>query len=111
MRRLPAATPTQALTELGGARFVVSVRLHGCVLAARAGVGFAGLSYDPKVRGFLNQAGAATFERPVDQRALLELTRASPPPSQHALDHLLRLSQDGIDWLQSSLTERRQRTT
>lgn len=107
MPRLAADTPTRALAELGGARFVVSVRLHGCILAARAGVGFAGLSYDPKVRGFLNQAGAATFERPVDQCALLKLTRASPPPSEHALDHLLRLSQDGIDWLQLALTARR----
>lgn len=107
MPRLPAGTPAEALAELGRARFVVSIRLHGNILAARAGVGFAGLSYDPKVRGFLDQAEAATFELPVDQRALLRLTRASPPPSQHALDHLIRLSNDGIDWLQLALSESR----
>lgn len=104
-----AASPVAALTALGGARYVVSVRLHGCVLAARLGVGFAGLSYDPKVRGFLAQAAAPAFQRPVDERALLNLVRAAPPPAEHATLHLTRLADEGLDWLAGELTASRRR--
>jgi len=104
-----AATPDLALRAVSGARYVVSVRLHGCILAARAGVGFAGLSYDPKVRGFLAQAAAPSFQRPVDQRSLVNLVRTSPPLEAHAIDHLTRLAAEGLDWLADVLA--RGRTT
>lgn len=94
-----ADTPTAALRALSGARYVVSVRLHGAILAARVGVGFAGLSYDPKVRGFLAQAAAPAFQAPVDERALLNLVRAAPPAAAHATSHLTRLADEGLDWL------------
>ncbi len=94
-----ASTPELALRAFSGARYVVSVRLHGCILAARAGVGFAGLSYDPKVRGFLAQAAAPSFQRPVDQKALVNLVRTAPPLEAHAIDHLTRLADEGLDWL------------
>lgn len=103
LRVLDASTPADALRALGGARYVVSVRLHGCILAARLGVGFAGLSYDPKVKGFLAQAVAPAFQRPVDDRALLNLVRAAPPPAEHATAHLRRLAEEGIDWLTGAL--------
>lgn len=99
--------PQLALRRLEGARYVVSVRLHGCILAAAAGVGFAGISYDPKVKGFLTQAFAPSFERPVDQRALLGLALASPQAEEHAVSHLLQLSREGMDWLGSVLQKRR----
>lgn len=96
--------PQAAVKRIAGARYVVSVRLHGCILAAAAGVGFAGLSYDPKVKGFLAQAVAPSFEQPVDVKALLGLVLASPPPEEHAVAHLLRLSVEGLDWLGAALT-------
>lgn len=102
-----ASTPAAALRALSGARYVVSVRLHGCILAARLGVGFAGLSYDPKVRGFLSQAVAPAFQRPVDERALLNLVRSAPPIAEHAALHLTRLADEGLDWLAAALARRR----
>jgi len=42
---------------LGGAEFVVSMRLHSGILAAAAGVPAAAIDYDPKVRAFLRQTG------------------------------------------------------
>lgn len=95
--------PIATLRRFERARYVVSIRLHGCILAAAAGVGFAGISYDPKVKGFLSQAMAPTFERPVDQRALLGLALASPQSEEHAVAHLIRLSQDGMEWLGNAL--------
>lgn len=98
-----ATTPAEALAAMAGARYVVSVRLHGCILAARLGIGFAGLSYDPKVKGFLSQAAAPAFTAPVDGRALLNLVRAAPPAAAHAVDHLTRLADEGLDWLAATL--------
>lgn len=98
------ATPAEALFAMSDARYVVSVRLHGCILAARLGIGFAGLSYDPKVKGFLSQAAAPAFTAPVDERALVNLVRAAPPAAAHAVDHLTRLADEGLDWLAATLT-------
>lgn len=95
-----AASTMAAMVD---ARYVVSVRLHGCILAACVGVGFAGLSYDPKVRGFLEQARAPTFETPVDARSLRELARLGPPPEAHAVHHLRALAEEGIAWLDATL--------
>ncbi len=95
--------PQAAVALLQGARYVVSVRLHGCILAAAAGVGFAGLSYDPKVKGFLTQAAAPSFEHPVDARALMGLALSAPPLQTHTVAHLKRLSRGGIDWLGAAL--------
>ncbi|MFO7545391.1 MAG: polysaccharide pyruvyl transferase CsaB [Trueperaceae bacterium] len=93
----------EALHVLSHARYVVSVRLHGCILAARLGIGFAGLSYDLKVRGFLEQARAPAFEAPVDVRSLRELAMLAPPPEEHAVHHLLALAEEGIAWLDDTL--------
>lgn len=99
--------PLAAVRRLERARYVVSIRLHGCILAAVAGVGFAGISYDPKVKGFLSQAFAPSFERPVDKRALLGLALASPQAEEHAVTHLIRLSREGMGWLGETLARRR----
>lgn len=101
--------PVATVRRLERARYVVSIRLHGCILAAAAGVGFAGISYDPKVKGFLTQAFAPSFERPVDKRALLGLALASPQAEEHAVAHLLRLSQEGMAWLADALGKPRSR--
>jgi len=99
----PAHDVEEALQVLSHARYVVSVRLHGCILAARLGIGFAGLSYDPKVRGFLEQARAPVFEAPVDVRSLRDLSLLSPPPEEHAVHHLRELAEEGIAWLDDTL--------
>lgn len=101
--------PRAVVRRFEKSRYVVSIRLHGCILAAVSGVGFAGISYDPKVKGFLSQAVAPSFERPIDQRALLGVALGSPQSEEHAVAHLIRLSQEGMEWLGEALTRRRGR--
>lgn len=98
--------PMAVVRRLERARYVVSIRLHGCILAAVSGVGFAGISYDPKVKGFLSQAVAPTFEQPIDGRALLGVALGSPQAEEHAVAHLIRLSQEGMAWLGEALAGR-----
>ena len=97
--RLVAATPEQALQHLAAARYVLSARLHGLVLAARAGVGFAGLVYDPKVAGFLDDAGAPAFTRPVEPGRLADLAREARRPDPDVVAALVRRADAGLDWL------------
>lgn len=98
-RRLQAADPGAALAHLARARYVLSARLHGLILAAVADVGFAGLVYDPKVAGFLADAAAPTLTRPVDVERLVRLGLEAPPPDREALARLRRRAQDGLAWL------------
>lgn len=98
-----ARSPAHLLELLAGVRFVVSARLHGCILAAAAGVPFAALSYDPKVEGFAERVGAPVFHAPVDASALLEATKEPAPldPSRRA--ELVTEADVGIDELFSAL--------
>jgi polysaccharide pyruvyl transferase CsaB len=100
-------TPVEALETFAGASYVVSVRLHGCILAAVAGVGYAGLSYDPKVAGFLAQAGAPSFDPPVDDEVLATLALAAPGPDRAATARLVDLADSGIDQLVAELEAHR----
>lgn len=56
-----AASPGGALAVIAASGFVLGVRLHACILAAACGVPFAGVAYDPKVRGFCADAGAPSL--------------------------------------------------
>ena len=48
---------------LGGARFVVGMRLHAVIFASSAGTPVIALSYDPKVDGMMKQLGQTTVVR------------------------------------------------
>ncbi len=98
-----ARTPEELLVLLPGAAFVVSARLHGCVLAAAAGVGFAALSYDPKVEGFAHRLSAPTFSAPVDDAALLETARARPALDLERRRSEVRLARLGVAELVEAL--------
>lgn len=50
-------SPGEMVRLFGELDQAVGMRLHSLVLAARAGVPFAGVSYDPKVRAFCDRAG------------------------------------------------------
>ena len=102
--RLTAADPTQALAHIAAARYVLSVRLHGLILAAVAGVGFAGLVYDPKVDGFLADAGAPALERPVDAEHLAKLALEAARPDAAAVERLRQRAEAGLDWLAHHIT-------
>jgi polysaccharide pyruvyl transferase CsaB len=55
------ASGAEAEARLHSADLVVGMRLHALILACRAGVPFVALSYDPKVRGFVSDAGLGDF--------------------------------------------------
>ncbi len=55
---LSTSDPQVAIDHIAGSAFVVGVRLHALILAAAARIPFLGLAYDPKVRGFCEDAGA-----------------------------------------------------
>lgn len=104
---VPTPTPAAALALFAGAAYVVSVRLHGCILAALAGIGYAGLSYDPKVAGFLDQAGAPAFQPPVDDEQLASLALAAPTQDTVATARLIGLASSGVDQLVAVLESSR----
>ncbi|MEJ2288919.1 MAG: polysaccharide pyruvyl transferase CsaB [Deinococcales bacterium] len=96
---LRAPTHREALAHVAATRYVLSARLHGLIFAAIAGVGFAGLVYDPKVAGFLADARAPLFERPVDARRLADAALAAQPPDADAVRQLRERAEAGLDWL------------
>lgn len=72
LQKLSATTPQQALEQITRSRHIVSARLHGLILAARAGVPFSGVAYDPKVAAFLTETGNPVHPVPPDPQALLD---------------------------------------
>lgn len=100
---LPAGDYLAAYRHVAGAGFVLSVRLHGLIMAAAAGVGYAGLVYDPKVAGFLELASAPAFGPNVDHSALVEVALAQPDPPEAARARLLSAAGAGLGWLDRAL--------
>lgn len=94
-----APDPARALERVADAGYVLSARLHGLIFAAVAGVPFAGLVYDPKVAGFLADANAPSFTRPVDPAALAAAASAGDGPDSHAIGLLRRRAEAGLAWL------------
>ena len=68
---LSATTPQEALGHLARSRHVVSGRLHGLILAARARRPFSGFAYDPKVTVFYVEAGAQAHPLAPDLNAII----------------------------------------
>ncbi|CAA9566737.1 MAG: hypothetical protein AVDCRST_MAG86-1134 [uncultured Truepera sp.] len=102
VERLEAPTPQAALVLIAGSRHVVSARLHGLILAARAGRPFSGIAYDPKVTAFLEEVGNRAHPIPPDPAALLrEITR--PTPALERVAELTARARDGLTWLSASL--------
>lgn len=61
------ADPRMALTVLAAHSGVVSVRLHGLIMAALLGLPFVGVAYDDKVIGVLEDLGAGELVVPLDR--------------------------------------------
>jgi polysaccharide pyruvyl transferase CsaB len=68
------ADPRRVLYLAAQAGYVISMRLHGLILAATAGTPFAALSYDPKVAAFAKETGAFYQELPGDP---IQLSKAA----------------------------------
>ncbi|GLV48271.1 polysaccharide pyruvyl transferase CsaB [Thermus sp. LT1-2-5] len=64
------ADPRRLLYLTAQAGYVISMRLHGLILAAAAGTPFAGVAYDPKVAAFAKEMGAYYQDLPGDPTTL-----------------------------------------
>jgi polysaccharide pyruvyl transferase CsaB len=77
---LSTVDPQVALDAIASSGFVIGVRLHAVILAAAAGVPFAGVAYDPKVQGFCSDAGAPFHPVALDPQDVCQqaYTRVAP---------------------------------
>lgn len=103
VERRAAAGPEAALARCAEVDTVVSVRLHGLILALRAGRAHVGVGYDPKVAGFAEQSGARVVPVPVDPATLRAAVAAASPPDEGRRRALLRRAEEGLDWLDAAL--------
>jgi polysaccharide pyruvyl transferase WcaK-like protein len=103
VRYLPAKTPQALLAIIAGSSYVVSGRLHGLVLAARAGVNYAGLIYDPKVNAFLEETGAPAFGLPIDEEKLVLTVLHKERQDDEKVAALRARAQAGAEWLNAQL--------
>lgn len=99
---LKAQTPQDALVYLSRSRHVVSARLHGLILAARARRPFSGLAYDPKVTAFMAEAGGHAHPLEVDA-ATLRTEIDSSTFSWGAVEALEARAENGVRWLVGQL--------
>ncbi len=103
VRVLDATDPYRAAALCGAADRVASVRLHGLVFAARAGVAHVGAAYDPKVAGFADRSGAATVAVPIDPDAWVRAVRDARPPAPERVRALRAEAEAGLGWLDAAL--------
>ena len=80
--------PQRALDVIAAAGYVVGVRLHAVILAAAAGVPFAGVSYDPKVAGFCDDAGAASVGTDFEAGQVLGMVQKKVSPDWGAVEEM-----------------------
>ncbi|SMB89462.1 polysaccharide pyruvyl transferase CsaB [Deinococcus hopiensis] len=77
--------PQVALDAIASSGFVIGVRLHAVILAAAAGVPFAGVAYDPKVQGFCDDAGAPAHPTAFGAQAVTAQALARTAPDWDAV--------------------------
>jgi polysaccharide pyruvyl transferase CsaB len=102
-KMLQATSPDDLIQLISQSSYVVSGRLHGLILAAVAGVNFAGLVYDPKVAAFLNESGAPCFTLPIKQETLTQTVLAQTPVDWQRVQHLKVRAKAGLHWLHQRL--------
>lgn len=95
---ISTSDPQTALDAIAGAGFVVGVRLHAVILAAAAGVPFAGVSYDPKVAGFCADAGALHVGTDFDPAELAQTVLARRTADWAAVADMKVRARQSFDW-------------
>lgn len=106
-----AADFRESLAVIATADYVLSARLHGLILAAAAGRPYAGLVYDPKVRGFLELADAPFFEAPIDLERLVALALDRPAQPEASRQRLIGSARAGGEWLARELARKPARSS
>ncbi|MFC4455052.1 polysaccharide pyruvyl transferase CsaB [Deinococcus sonorensis] len=95
---ISTSDPARALDVIAGAGYVVGVRLHAVILAAAAGVPFAGVSYDPKVAGFCADAGAASVGTDFEAAQVCGLVMKTRSPDWAQVQAMKTRARDSFDW-------------
>jgi len=88
--------PRRVFYLLAQSAYVLSLRLHGLILAAAAGTPYAGGSYDPKVRSFSEESGAPYWELPGDPEAMVRMVVHRIQPDKRALRRLKIRAAEGF---------------
>lgn len=108
MERVEAADYREALAQIAAARYLLSGRLHGLILAAVCDRPYAGLNYDPKVAGFVHDSGAPVFGPPgptngaaTSGAALAALASAAAPASGGA--EMRARARTAASWLEAAM--------
>lgn len=91
--------PQLALDTIARSGFVIGVRLHALILAAAAGVPFAGVAYDPKVQGFCDDAGARVHPVSPDPSVLATHAYERATPDWSAVEDMKFRAMESFAWL------------
>ncbi|ADD29113.1 polysaccharide pyruvyl transferase CsaB [Meiothermus ruber] len=94
--------PRRVSYLLAQAGYVISVRLHGAILAAAAGTPFAGIAYDPKVAGFCRDAGAVYVDMPGDPDLLASAVLTRRQPNWSAIEAMKARARSSFDQVLSA---------
>lgn len=108
-RVISVRSPQEALDTIASAGQVIGVRLHALILAAAAGVPFVGLSYDPKVSGFCQDAGAPARPTTASADQIDAALRLSP--DWKAVRAMQRRAAESFDWALETAQERTRAST
>lgn len=85
---ISTTNPQEALDIIASSGYVVGVRLHALILAAAARVPFAGISYDPKVKGFCQDSGALVHDSSPNASALIDQVYGRVTPQWAAIESM-----------------------
>jgi polysaccharide pyruvyl transferase CsaB len=98
-----ADTAELASQRVASARAVLSVRLHGLILAAANGIPYSGVVYDPKVAAFLDETAAPRYHLPEDTTRLSEAIKQPPQLDWSKVAALKARAERGLTWLNEQI--------
>lgn len=94
--------PKRVMYLLAQAGYVLSVRLHGLILAAAARTPYAGIAYDPKVAGFCQDSGAPWLDTPGQPAFFVQAVETRSQPSWNAVENMKDLASKSFDQVLAS---------